>query len=385
MKLIYPAIALDHSNPVTNENQIGNYLIQSFNECDIKTEIVFYKNDFVKFLFVFKKLFYKLIKKQNYLISREPLYLKFLNRRINRNINQSDADFIFAFGTNPVAYLETTKPVFILADSTFNNLLNRYDEYNNLPLKFIEESHELEKIAFEKAKLIFFSSRFAIDDAIRFYGVNPNKLVQVPLGANIDNFPNENEMNLIIQNRLNDSLHLLMIGKQWHRKGLDIGIEIFERISKRIKNSFLTIIGSKPPNNILNPNINVIENINKSKNNELEKLEQILKKSHILLFPSRAEAFGHVISEANAYGIPAIANNLGGIPSAIDEGLNGYLFDLNKTDGIELAANRIIELYNNKEMYKELSLNSYRLYSSKLNWNTIVKTIILNIEKYIKY
>lgn len=384
MKLIYPAIALDHSNPVTNENQIGNYLIKSFYEFDIKSEVVFYKNNYIKFLFGFKKLFYNTIKKQNYLISREPLFLKFLNRKINKTINQSDADFIFSFGTNPVAYLETTKPIFILADATFNNLLNRYDKYNNLPPQFIEESHKLEKIAFEKAKLIFFSSKFAINDAIQFYGVSPNKLVQVPLGANIDNFPKENEINSIIQNRLNDSLHLLMIGKEWHRKGFDIGIEIFEKINKQIKNANLTIIGCEPPNNILNSKIRIIKNINKSIKTDLEMFEQIMEKSHILLFPSRAEAFGHVISEANAYGIPVIANNVGGIPSVIEEGLNGYLFDLNKFDGIELALNRIIELYNKKGKYKELSLNSYRIYSSKLNWKTIVKTIILNIEKYLK-
>lgn len=384
MKLIYPAITLDHSNPVTNNNQVGNYLLKWFIQNGFSTEIAYYRNETIKYLFGFKILFYKFIKKQNYLLSREPLYLKFLNKKINKRINESDADFVFAFGTNPVAYLETSKPIFIIADFTFNNLLNSYNEYQNLPKHFIEQTHLLEKLAFTKAKKIFLSSKYAIDDAINFYNVDPKKLVQVPLGANIDNYPSEIEINSIIQQKLDQPLNLLMIGKHWHRKGLDIGIEIFNKVRKHIANPNLTIIGCKPPKSNSEPGIEIIENINKANKSELKLLEKILKKTHIFLFPSRAEAFGHVVSEANAFGIPVIANNVGGIPSAIDDGLNGFLFDLNNVNGIEFAVNKIIQLYNNKRVYKELSLNSYRVYSSKLNWNSIVQAIIIEIENSIK-
>jgi len=384
MKLIYPAISLDHSNPVTNKNQVGNYLIKSFIQNGFSTEIAYYRNETIKYLFGFKKLFYKLIKKQNYLVSREPLYLKFLNKKINKRINESDADFVFAFGTNPVAYLETSKPIFIIADFTFNNLLNSYNEYQNLPKQFIEQTHLLEKLAFSKATKIFLSSKYAVDDAINYYNVDPNKLVQVPLGANIDSYPSEIEINSIIQQRLDQPLNLLMIGKHWHRKGLDIGIEIFRNVRKKITNSNLTIIGCKPPTSNLEPGVEIIENIIKANNSELELFEKILKNTHIFLFPSRAEAFGHVVSEANAFGIPVIANKVGGIPSAIDEGVNGYLLDFNNLNGIEFAVNKIIELYNNKSIYKELSLNSYSVYSSRLNWNSIVQSIIVEIKNSLK-
>ena len=384
MKLIYPAIALDHSNPVTNKNQVGNYLLKSFIKNGFSTEIAYYQNETIKYLFGFKKIFYKILKNQDYIISREPLYLEFLSKKINNRINESDADFVFAFGTNPVAYLETNKPIFIICDFTFNNLLKNYNEYQNLPQKFIVQSHFMETMAFRKATKIFLASKYAVDDAMNYYKVDPQKLVQVPLGANIDYHPNENEIKTIIQKRLDNPLNLLMIGKNWHRKGFDIGIEIFKKVKQEIKNASLTIIGSKPLNKINEQGIDIIENIDKSNSEDMELFRKILEKTHIFLFPSRAEAFGHVVSEANAFGIPVIANNVGGIPSAIDEGVNGYLFDLSNQNGIDLSSQKIIELFINKTAYMELSINSYGIYSSKLNWNSIVQSIIYTIENSIK-
>lgn len=384
MKLIYPAISLDHSNPVTNKNLISNYLLKTFNNFGVETEVVFYKNNFIKYLFVLPYLYYKFVRKQNYIISREPKLLKFFTKKINAKINNSDADFVFAFGTNPVAYLETNKPIYIIADSTFNNLLNRYDDYYNLPPKFIAETNLLEQMAFDKAEKIFFASKFAMDDAVNFYGVSPKKLIQIPLGANIDNTPTENEINSIIDKKLGNSLQLLMIGKEWKRKGIDIGIKIYRILKENIKDCNLTIIGCNVPKAVDLSDITLIRNIDKSNNNEARQLDAVLKQTHFLLFPSRAEAFGHVIAESNAYGVPVIANNVGGIPSAIENGKNGFIFDLNNENGTDFAITKIIELFNNQSLYKELSINSYKTYSSKLNWNSIVKTIIKTIEISIK-
>lgn len=382
MKLLYPAISLDHSNPITFKEHIGGYLIRTFRTLGVETEIAFYRNDFVKYIFGFSKLFYELIKRKNYILSREPLLLKSLSYKINTKINKSDADAIFAFGTNPVAYLKTNKPIYFLSDLTFDNLLNYYSDYDNLPNDFIQRSHQLEIKAFQKARRIFLSSEFAIKSAVEFYGVNPDKIVQVPLGANISYSPDKIEIETIINEKTLSPLKLLIIGQDWHRKGIDIGIKIFEKIQSKINNCELTIIGCKAPQKFkaTNKGIRIIERIDKSTEIGSQYFSENLKQTHFLLFPSRAEGFGHVISEANAFGIPVVANNTGGIPCAIDNGVNGFVFDLFAENGIEIASNKIIELYNNKTQYKKLSFNSYTTYSSKLNWKSICKVIIATIE-----
>lgn len=385
MKLVYPAISLDHTNPVTNKNLISNYLIKTFNQLGVESEIVFYKSNFIKYLFVLPYYYYKCVKKQNYIISRAPKLLKLFSRKINAQINNSDADFIFAFGTNPIGYLETNKPIYIIADSTFHNLLDRYDDYCNLPRKYVTETNILEQMAFTKATKIFFASKFAVEDAINYYGVSPEKIIQVPLGANIDNIPTEDEIQSIIDKKLNQSLQLLMIGREWKRKGIDIGIKIYRAVKENVKDCHLTIIGCNVPKGADVSDITLIRSIDKSNHHDSNLLNTILKQTHFLLFPSRAEAFGHVIAESNAFGIPVIASDVGGIPSAIGNGINGYTINLNNENGIDFAINKIVELYNSKSLYKELSINSYKTYSSKLNWNTIVKTIIETIETTIEH
>ena len=51
-----------------------------------------------------------------------------------------------------------------------------------------------------------------------------------------------------------------------------------------------------------------------------QRLEQIVSKSHRLLLPTRAECYGIVFCEANAYGLPVFATRVGGIPTIVKEG-----------------------------------------------------------------
>jgi starch synthase len=52
-----------------------------------------------------------------------------------------------------------------------------------------------------------------------------------------------------------------------------------------------------------------------------------MAKAHILVLPSRYEAFGLVIAEAMSMGLAVIASRIGGIPHVLQDGLSGLLFD----------------------------------------------------------
>ena len=81
----------------------------------------------------------------------------------------------------------------------------------------------------------------------------------------------------------------------------------------------------------------------------------LLKKSHILLFPSLTEGMPLTILEAMAYGLPVITRPVGGIPDIIKDGENGYLIE--STDPEDYAA-RVQMLMENERKYEEISKNN---------------------------
>jgi glycosyltransferase involved in cell wall biosynthesis len=59
---------------------------------------------------------------------------------------------------------------------------------------------------------------------------------------------------------------------------------------------------------------------------EGKKKDELLRKCHLCVSPTRNEAFGLVILEMFSYGIPVLATKEGAIPSMVD-GKTGALVD----------------------------------------------------------
>jgi glycosyltransferase involved in cell wall biosynthesis len=74
---------------------------------------------------------------------------------------------------------------------------------------------------------------------------------------------------------------------------------------------------------------------------------QIMTTFDVFVLPSMWEAFALVIMEAMGLGKPIVATNVGGVPEAIDDGVNGFLVP--PRDPKRLAL-RILELLNDDEL-----------------------------------
>ncbi|MFC1657943.1 lipopolysaccharide heptosyltransferase II [Candidatus Omnitrophota bacterium] len=84
----------------------------------------------------------------------------------------------------------------------------------------------------------------------------------------------------------------------------------------------------------------------------------ILSDLNLLVVPSaRHEAFGRVIIEAQAAGVPVIATRVGGIVDIIDDNLTGILVAPGDVEGLSRA---IIRIMNDKSLSSYLAQNAYQ-------------------------
>lgn len=164
---------------------------------------------------------------------------------------------------------------------------------------------------------------------------------------------------------------LLFVGNIEKRKSLD---SVFKALNG-IKNFDFkfNVAGNLTDVDYYNEMVKLIEIGNLSKKVDFlgkltayELLEHY-RKSDILLFPSLWEGYGMVIAEAMANGLPVISSDIPTSRELIDDGVNGLLFK--KEDHQDLAK-CIKKLYNDKELYSEISINSIKRALSFNTWET---------------
>ena len=71
-------------------------------------------------------------------------------------------------------------------------------------------------------------------------------------------------------------------------------------------------------------------------------MERLLSVSDVLALPSELESFGLVALEAMASEVPVIATRVGGVPEVVDDGVDGFLFEVGDTDSMAEAAESLM-------------------------------------------
>ena len=321
-----------------------------------------------------RKIYSKFLKKEYELI-RRPERAQFLAQQIHNKMG--DVDVIFSPGSIPISHLNHSKPIYLYSDATFASYINHYGGCSNLTKEEISISNSLEKAAYDKCKMIFFSSDWAAASAMDDYGVPQEKIRVVPFGPNFQNMPSKESVLSHIACRSTQACNLVAIGVDWKRKGMQTAVELAQELIERGIPSHLTIIGCTPPATVVLPScVTVIDFIDKRTLEGEERLSNILMASHFhVLFPT-AEAFGVVFSEANAHGAPNLSWNTGGVSSAVRSGFGGMCFP--KDAAPSIIADYVQQVYTQGK-YNELACKAYREFEERLNWQSTGKQLMDSI------
>ena len=286
----------------------------------------------------------------------------------SKKLSQGEYDVIIApAASTEIALLKPTIPLVYLSDATFKLLCEYYPGLSGLSKVSKFEGNYIEKQAIDKADICVFSSQWAADSAVKDYGANPQKTFFIPFGANIDNHPTRDIINSKLNNS-SDKCRLLFIARDWERKGGQIVLETLNELVKMGLDTELVILGCEPPQNGYNSRVRIYPFLDKNNPEEYNRFVEILKSSHFLLLPTRADCTPIVLSEANAYGIPTIATDTGGISSMVKNGINGFTLPLSAT-GVDYA-NLIYKNFSSQEEYVELVHSTKDSYDDWLNWDS---------------
>lgn len=170
-------------------------------------------------------------------------------------------------------------------------------------------------------------------------------------------------------------------------KGLDLILKTAYLLKTETNIDFeWNVIGIHPSTKI----IRFFEKATQIKSNEVniyykgilnaDELCDNLLKSHVYVHPSYIDNSPNSVCEAQLLGVPVIGTNVGGIPSLINNGVNGILIPANAP--YELAYH-LKELYQNKELTQELSKQGYLSASQRHKRDKILTDLIKTYQSII--
>lgn len=319
-----------------------------------------------------------LITKKGYEGGHSTLLSKRYAQIIKKRISKQDIDLIFAPAASAeIAYLETEIPVIYISDTTFHLLQNYYGDLSNVRDVSLREGNKIEKKAIKKSVLLIYSSRWAAESAIKDYGADKSKVHVLPFGANIEYVPLQEE---VFKKKRSDKCRLLFLGVDWERKGGSIAFDALLELEKLGVESELTVCGCVPPEEFKHESLMVIPFLDKNDEKQGRELNQLLLENDFLILPTRGDCTPVVFCEANAFGLPVITTDTGGISSVICNGKNGYMLPLDA--GGKDFAQIILEIYSDDEIYSKLIESSRKTFDESLNWDVWaieVKKLIKNL------
>jgi glycosyltransferase involved in cell wall biosynthesis len=183
--------------------------------------------------------------------------------------------------------------------------------------------------------------------------------------------------------KINESkMTLLIMGKVSAFKGQKDAVLACKELSRRGIDYQLLVVGAEP-SSYLEEIVAIIDRNIQERVKLIpftENPQSYYEQADIVLVCSQCEALGRVTIEAMKMGLPVVASNQGGNLELIQEGFNGYTYQLgNPTD----LANKILQLENPIDRRK-MGLNGKKWVLNHFNMDTFTKELDDTLKELLK-
>lgn len=299
---------------------------------------------------------------------------KHYSQQISEKLQRVSVDAIVSPQLNPIVYLETKHPTVLWTDALYSSLVGFYPDYCRHSTSSIKQGNIIAAECLNRCTLAIFSSDWAARSALEIYGISKEKVKVVPFGANMQCQHTVEDIRAMLKTRSRETIKLLFLGKHWGRKGGDIVFKVAKALHAANHKVEVNFVGCHPPKDVFVPSyIKCHGFISKRTPEGVAKITQLLSESHFLFVPSRAEAFGIVFCEANAYGLPCLSSYVGGIATVVQDHVNGMTFGLDAA--ADVYCDYIVGLMQHYSRYEELALSSFNAFQTRLNWQVATGTV----------
>jgi hypothetical protein len=279
-------------------------------------------------------------------------------------------DLVLAPSTLPVARLDTEPPVVTWTDSTFAGMLNFYPAYSSLSRRYRRLGEEMERQALSRVALAVYSSQWAARTATECYGLAPERVAVLPFGANL---PDPGVA--VFTAGAGHPCRLLLVGRGWSRKGVDLAIDTACELRRRGVPAVLDVVGSAAPGGVVVPAFVTVHGaLEKDDPGAALRLRRLFAQAAFFLLPTRADCTPVVLAEAQAYGVPVIISDVGGTASMVRHGRSGYALD--PASFTSQAAEHIAEAWRDAERYAALRREARLFYEERLNWPAAIGSLL---------
>ncbi len=168
-----------------------------------------------------------------------------------------------------------------------------------------------------------------------------------------------------------DQKIILFVGRLHQVKGLEYLIEAISYVNQTEPNARLILAGDGPEKEKLErvaSDLGLSNRVSFSGWVANEHIPTYMVASDVFVLPSLSEGFPNVLLEAMAAGLPIVATNVSGIPSIVDNGINGFVVE--PRNPAQIAA-RIVSILSDRELVLRISGNN-RKKAQRYSWDHVI-------------
>lgn len=298
-------------------------------------------------------------------LTKYPIaYFHKSGNEVTRAIKAVNPDVVVSKYSAPLVFAKVDKPLVYVCDSTVKWIKGQWIAFSKIAYTgmSIWENRVVQKCD----RIVTFSQANA-DVLNEEYKIPAERIVVFPIPASI---PEEVIPNEINPDRPLHPLKLLLVGRDYVRKGVDKAIDIITQLNEQGIPSELRVVGLDGRNTEF---VEFKGLYNKTIPDELAGYVSNYQWANFLLHPALFEAAGIVPGEAAAFGVPTLTNNAGGLATTVKDGVSGLVFPNNSPARTYVEA--LVRYVNDPDAYKSLVVSTRKRYEDELNWNAAEKVI----------